>query len=527
MRNCPSLTQAIDASGCSNIEEIYATGTSTTAVKVPNGGNLKTLHLPNTITNLTIQNQLFITDFVCEDYSNVNTLRIENSPIDTLTIVQDAFDNLERVRLINVNWTINGTSILDKLMTLKGLNENGGNTDKAVLTGRVHIVGTVPRYYIDDCIEYFGTDIEITADTVEAYYKCSFYNYNGTLLEEIIVAGGNEAVYSEEIPTHPYGYTFLGWSRIINSDTPDSDLIINSRTKLYAIYDIPYLTTLILSMVLPSARTETSAVAIKNNAYIIGGYGETFINEIIKLDTKNETLTKLNSVLPNAMANATAVAIGTNVYIFGGENGTKINTILKLDTKNDTITTLNTVLPSARQNSSAVVIGDNAYIFGGKGDTLLNEIVKFDSVNETVITLPTKLPYNANNPSSVVMDDNAYIFGGNAIVNPIVEFDSSSETTTTLSTKLPYNVNNSSSVAIGNSAYIFGGDSSLDSIVEFDNTSKTITTINSVLPTVRTGTSAVAIGNDAYIFGGYSDTETNEIIRVIKKQDKGVKENEL
>lgn len=517
VRNCPSLTQTIDASGCANIEEIYATGTSTTAVKVANGGNLKVLHLPNTITNLTILNQPFITEFVCNDYSNINTLRIENTPIDTLTIVQDAFDNLERIRLIDVDWTLNDTTILNKIMTLKGLNENGVNTDKAILTGKIHIRGTVPRYYIDDCIEYFGTDVVITADNVIPYYKCSFYNYDGTLLKEIIVEGGNEAIYSEGVPTHPYGYTFLGWSKEANSDIPDSDLVVNSRTKLYAIYDIPYLTTIILSTVLPSARTETSAVAIKNNAYIIGGYGDGYINEIIKLDTKHETLTKLNSSLPIAMANATAVAIGTNVYIFGGEDSSKINKIVKLDTKKDVITTLEVVLPSARQNITAAVIGDNAYIFGGKEQTLLDEIVKFDSTNETIITLPTKLPYNANNSSSVVIDDNAYIFGGNAIINSIIEFDGSSETTTILPNKLPYNVNNSSSVAIENSAYIFGGDSKLDAIVEFDNTSKTITTINNVLPTARTGTSAVAIGNNAYIFGGYSDTETNEIIRVIKK----------
>jgi N-acetylneuraminic acid mutarotase len=514
--NCPSLTQAIDVSGCTNIKEVYAKGTSTTAVKVPNGGNLKVLHLPNTITNLTILNQPFITDFQCENFSKITTLRLENTPLDSLLIVQQAINSLERVRLTNVNWTLNNSTLLDKFMTLKGLNEKGENTEKAVLTGKIHISGTIPRYYIDDCIDYFGTNITITADTVELYYKCSFYNYDGTLLDVIILEDGEKAVYIEDTPTHEYDYQFLGWSRTPNADKPDSDLTVTSKTNLYAIYDIPYLTTVVLGLVLPTARTETSAVAIKKNVYIIGGYGDGFISEIVKLDTKNGIVTTLNSGLPSERANASAIAIGTNIYIFGGVGSSKLNEIIKIDTKTETVTILNATLPSARQNTSAVVIGNNAYIFGGKGQTLLNEIIKFDTSNETVTKLHTTLPYNANNTSSVVMNDNAYIFGGNAMLNSIVEFDSSSETATTLPTKLPYNVNNSSSVAIGNNAYIFGGDATLDSIVEYDNTSKTITTINNVLPTARTGTSAVAIENDAYVFGGYSNAETNEIIRVIK-----------
>jgi N-acetylneuraminic acid mutarotase len=449
--NCPSLTQAIDASDCTNIEEIYATGTSATAVKVPNGGNLKVLHLPNTITNLTILNQPFITEFVCGDFNKLNTLRLENTSIDTLSIVQQAINSLERVRLTNVNWTLNDTSLLEKLMTLKGLNEKGENTDKSILTGNVYFNGVIPMYFIDDCIDYFGTNIVITAN----------------------------------------------------------------------------LTTLTLENTLPTARTETSAVAIGNNVYIIGGYDEEFMNEIIRFDTETDAVTTLSSVLPSERANASAVAIGTNIYVFGGEGSSKLNEIVKLDTETETITTLSATLPSARQNTSAVVIGKNAYIFGGKGETLLNEIVKFDTADETVTTLYTKLPYNVNNSSSVAINDIAYVFGGNATLNSIVEFDSSSETVTTLATRLPYNVNNSSSVIIGNSVYIFGGNAMLNSSIEFDSSSGTITTLNNVLPTARIGTSAVAIGNNAYIFGGCSDVETNEIVKVIKNNHEGVKENDL
>ena len=44
-------------SGCTGIEQLYFEGTAVTGVQLPNGGILKTLHLPETVTNLTIRNQ--------------------------------------------------------------------------------------------------------------------------------------------------------------------------------------------------------------------------------------------------------------------------------------------------------------------------------------------------------------------------------------------------------------------------------------------------------------------------------------
>ena len=236
VRNCPSLTQTIDASGCTNIEEIYATGTSATAVKVPNGGNLKTLHLPNTITNLTILNQPFITEFVCWDYSKINTLRIENTLINTLTIVQEAINSLERVRLTNVNWTLENSSVLEKLMTLKGLNETGGNTDKPVLTGKIHINGKVSSYLIDELTSIFGTGLTVTADSIKVSYKCEFYNYDGTLLETAIVNEGEYATYSGATPTRPdediYYYEFNGWSPSITNTIQTNTKFVAQYTKI-------------------------------------------------------------------------------------------------------------------------------------------------------------------------------------------------------------------------------------------------------------------------------------------------------
>ena len=73
-RNCINLgtgtTVAPDLSQCTNIEEIYFTGTKIKGITLPDGGTIKTLHLPGTLTALTIKNQPLLTDLYIE---NTNT----------------------------------------------------------------------------------------------------------------------------------------------------------------------------------------------------------------------------------------------------------------------------------------------------------------------------------------------------------------------------------------------------------------------------------------------------------------------
>lgn len=73
-RNCVNLgtgtTVAPDLSQCTNIEEIYFTGTKIKGITLPDGGTIKKLHLPGTLTSLTIRNQPLLEDLLIE---NTNT----------------------------------------------------------------------------------------------------------------------------------------------------------------------------------------------------------------------------------------------------------------------------------------------------------------------------------------------------------------------------------------------------------------------------------------------------------------------
>ena len=144
VRNCPSLTQSVDMSGCTGLEEVYFDGTSIASLSLPNGGVLKKLHLPETIVNLTLQNQASLTEFEIPNYSQITTLVLENvssvvNPLEILTQMPEK----SRVRIIgfslNVDDAYEAMDFFNKLNTMRGIDEAGNNVDTAQISGTVNI----------------------------------------------------------------------------------------------------------------------------------------------------------------------------------------------------------------------------------------------------------------------------------------------------------------------------------------------------------------------------------------------------
>lgn len=199
IRNCPNLTSPLDLSGCPNIEEIYAEGSGLTGVELPESGYLKTMHLPNTITGLTIRNQEYLTDFSFTP-NVLKTLRIENCPtIDVGTILKNA-STLERARLINIEWTVDSESELQtaitKLKNCQGMNEVGDNIDGgAIVTGKVY-VPSISANLLMEINEAFP--LLIVYSNNEAQYIVRYLDWNNTVLYRAVVSEGDDAVNAVE-----------------------------------------------------------------------------------------------------------------------------------------------------------------------------------------------------------------------------------------------------------------------------------------------------------------------------------------
>lgn len=219
VRNCTALTQSVDASGCTNIEEVYFDGTAITGLSLPNGGILKKLHLPGTITNLTLRNQPKLEEFVLLGYSNITTLRLENVPacVDGWTILH-AIPANSRVRLIGFDWTLDDAAavlaLYDRLDTMRGLDENGNNADKAQMQGVIRIDSLTGSQLAEMQRRYPSIKVEYQHITSNLY----FYDDTGeTLLYTCACADGADGTYGGSTPTKAstaqYTYTFAnGWS---------------------------------------------------------------------------------------------------------------------------------------------------------------------------------------------------------------------------------------------------------------------------------------------------------------------------
>lgn len=144
IQNCPNYTTSIDVSGCENIEEVYAKGTKATAVNLAEGGVLRILELPATITNLTLKNQPKLAGLSVDSWANVTTLVIENCPnIEPLDISEKILssDNaLVYVRFTNIDALKVNFAILNKLSSIKGVGDNGEYTSIAYLSGKYTVL---------------------------------------------------------------------------------------------------------------------------------------------------------------------------------------------------------------------------------------------------------------------------------------------------------------------------------------------------------------------------------------------------
>ena len=219
VRNCPNLTQAVDVSGCSNLEHVYFDGTGITGLLLPVGGILKTLHLPASITNLTIRNQASLTDLSIPSYAGISTLRLENvsSAVDSKAILQ-AIPANSRVRLIGIDWAAGDAdtlmAIIALLDTMRGLDESGNNTDMAQVSGTISVDTVTGAQLAEIAGKY--PDIRVAYEHITS--NLYFYSDDGSTLlyTQAIVDGGN-GTYSGSTPskasTAQYTFSFAGWSK--------------------------------------------------------------------------------------------------------------------------------------------------------------------------------------------------------------------------------------------------------------------------------------------------------------------------
>lgn len=225
-----------------NIEHFYFEGMAVTGIQFPNGGILKSLHLPETITNLTARNQTAIADFVISDYNNISTLRLEN--------VSVAFDKKSilhvipvgtHVRVMGFAWAADSAedilSLYDRLGSMRSLEENGGNVSQTQIGGTITVETLLGSQYPKMLERYPNFQIQYATLTAYLYYltmpELRFFN------TKTIVTGrnGHYETPPSKASTAQYSYSFTGWSKT-QGGTVDADVrraVVFGR-NVYAVF---------------------------------------------------------------------------------------------------------------------------------------------------------------------------------------------------------------------------------------------------------------------------------------------------
>lgn len=196
--NCKALgtgdQKSVDFSGCIGLKTLTAVGTKLKGVDLPNGGRLETLRLPATLTNFTIRNQKNLTNLYFEGLGSLETLFVENTPNVPLATIISAATSLNRVRLIGVEWTETSETTLadtiEKLESCIGMDATGGNTEHAVVSGRVN-VPTISAELLAEINDNFPELVVVVNDVPQ--YIGRVVNYDNTLLYREVIAEGSNA----------------------------------------------------------------------------------------------------------------------------------------------------------------------------------------------------------------------------------------------------------------------------------------------------------------------------------------------
>lgn len=215
VRNCINLTQAIDISKCTNIEEIYFSGTKITGITLPDGGNIKSLHLPETLTKLTIKNQPLLTDLQLAGTANIESLWLENIPSTSINarelVAQMKYNSA--VRIIGMNETYESwediKAFYELLDKMSGLDSEGETVDIAQVTGKIW----VPDIPYADYVELSTKYPEVVINTDAIVCTVNFIN-EGKIHSTQSINQGFTALMPEDptkAETQQYYYIFNKW----------------------------------------------------------------------------------------------------------------------------------------------------------------------------------------------------------------------------------------------------------------------------------------------------------------------------
>lgn len=307
---CSALVGTLDLSSNGLMEKVYAQASGITYIKLPSGGNLKELHLPP-VRTLSILNHTRLESFSCESYSNLNQLRIENTPnIPSDIILKNYADQLTSgIRLVGIKWNLEDSSLFSLLLSnsIKGKYLTNSGVLSEDLTAYPYISGDI---YINKINQNTLNLMNLAYPYLNIHYNIlthtvTFYDGDGNIFNVQEVDDGCAANTPIKVPTKTptaqWIYSFFNYDTSYVKVV--KDLSINSNfTRTLQKYDVYFYQDVTSSEPLLTISDVSygdnvvytgEALSVDDSKIWIGWYdknGEVYEHNTIQLNANNCTL---------------------------------------------------------------------------------------------------------------------------------------------------------------------------------------------------------------------------------------------
>lgn len=284
VRNCRGFNTALQLQICSSLETIYLAGTSISSITLPNGGVIKTVQYPTSITEIIISNQPYLQYVIVGNYLPEDEIALgrEGNPIPARIPVAN-YDKILKVAFTNTGATndianiiinssnINNCTLQDLKFTMTGeefktlfnklINIRNINDQELGIIGQViikncslYITDQLPDdLTINEITSHF--DFKVFAKDKEGnwveYYNVRFFGFNKEyLLTKSVIKGGlvegPKELFTDEyvknynnitddnMSTHPTMEDFDYWDKAsidqITEETPANEILTIKNT---------------------------------------------------------------------------------------------------------------------------------------------------------------------------------------------------------------------------------------------------------------------------------------------------------
>ena len=281
------------------------------------------------------------------------------------------------------------------------------------------------------------------------------------------------------------------------------------------------------------ARQEVAVTELQGRIYLIGGIANRIIsNTVERYDPVADTWSRV-APLPERLHHTTAVALNNRIFVIGGYNSLAFVPVTSVYIFDPTTNewTQGPALPSPRGALACAVIAGKIYAVGGEGDRTTGELTVFDPITNRWETLPP-MPTPREHIAAGVIDGKLYVAGGrNSDSFTLTTLEVFDPLTKTWENRAPMPTGRSgiAGSVVDGRLYIFGGEGNRShplGVFEENESYDPITNswrTELPMPTPRHGIGAAALNGRIYIPGGapvqgFGQTAVHEVFVVDSNQ---------